>query len=93
LPEAKRYNIGVLSNFKSARSRGFAFVEFEDKDVAKIAADNMNGYLVYGRTLECRLIQDDEGLKVRSNKFKFIPYQKKFIEQKNAVIICRLYFI
>ncbi len=84
--EARRYYVSINLIVKSARSKGYAFVEFEDKDVAKIAAENMNGYMLYGRTLNCRLIQDDEGLKVKSHKFKFIPFQKRFIAEKNAVI-------
>lgn len=66
---------------------GFAFIEFKYKDVAKVAADAMNGYMFYGKKLVCRVIEDDQGMRVHTKKFKFIPFNKKFIEQKNAVII------
>jgi RNA recognition motif-containing protein len=64
---------------------GFAFVEFKYKDVAKVAAEAMNGYMFYGKKLVCRVIEDDQGMRVHTKKFKFIPFNKKFIEQKNAV--------
>jgi RNA recognition motif-containing protein len=72
---------------------GFAFVEFKDKDVAKIAADNMNGYMLYGRKLVTRLIEDDADMKVKSKKFKFIPFQKIFVAQKNKVVFLLVFLI
>lgn len=34
---------------KTARSKGFAFIEFEEKEVAKVAADAMQGYMMFGK--------------------------------------------
>ena len=41
---------------KSGRSRGYAFVEFDDLEVATIVAETMNDYLMYGRRLKCEVI-------------------------------------
>ncbi len=37
---------------KTGRSRGYAFVEFANKDVAAVAAETMHNYLMYGRVLQ-----------------------------------------
>jgi RNA recognition motif. len=66
---------------------GYAFIEFKNREVAKIAAENMNGYMLYGKKLDCRLIEDDPNLKVKSKRLKFIPFQKIFIAQKNRVCL------
>lgn len=45
---------------KSGRSRGYAFVEFDDKEVAAIVAETMNDYLMYGRRLKCKVVPNDQ---------------------------------
>lgn len=35
--------------------KGYAFVEFAISEVAKIAADTMNNYLMFGKLLKCKL--------------------------------------
>lgn len=52
---------------KSGRSKGYAFVEFEDKEVAEIVAETMNDYLMYGRRMKCEIIPKE---KVNENTFK-----------------------
>ena len=63
---------------KTARSKGYAFVEFEDKEVSKVAAESMNQYLMYGKFLDCRLLTDEEfhenQFKRSEKKFKFVPW-------------------
>eukprot|EP00330_Aristerostoma_sp_ATCC50986_P004810 CAMPEP_0114596214 /NCGR_PEP_ID=MMETSP0125-20121206/18180_1 /TAXON_ID=485358 ORGANISM="Aristerostoma sp., Strain ATCC 50986" /NCGR_SAMPLE_ID=MMETSP0125 /ASSEMBLY_ACC=CAM_ASM_000245 /LENGTH=71 /DNA_ID=CAMNT_0001798913 /DNA_START=71 /DNA_END=282 /DNA_ORIENTATION=- len=44
-------NLHLARSRKTARSKGFAFIEFKHKEVAKIAADSMNGYMMYGKKL------------------------------------------
>lgn len=41
---------------KTARSKGYAFLEFEEEGVAKIVADTMQGYLLFDKTLVCHLL-------------------------------------
>ena len=38
---------------KTTRSRGYAFIEFANKDVAAVVAETMDNYLMYGRVLQC----------------------------------------
>jgi nucleolar protein 15 len=71
--------VKLMRSKKSARSKGYGFVEFQDPEVAKIAATSMNGYMMYGRPLEVRYVEAGERNKfqlIRSDKkFKFVPWQ------------------
>ncbi|NXU68154.1 MK67I protein, partial [Horornis vulcanius] len=48
-------------------SKGYAFMEFESDDVAKIVADTMNNYLFSERLLKCQFLPPE---KVHENLFK-----------------------
>uniref|UniRef100_A0A8C3DRM0 Nucleolar protein interacting with the FHA domain of MKI67 n=1 Tax=Corvus moneduloides TaxID=1196302 RepID=A0A8C3DRM0_CORMO len=52
---------------KTGASKGYAFMEFESDDVAKIVADTMNNYLFSERLLKCQFIPPE---KVHENLFK-----------------------
>lgn len=41
---------------KTGKSRGYAFIQFEDDAVAKIVAETMNNYLMFERVLKCKFI-------------------------------------
>ena len=40
------------------KPKGYAFVEFRDSDVAKIAANSMNDYFMFGKRMSCKFIKD-----------------------------------
>ncbi|XP_066940671.1 uncharacterized protein [Macrobrachium rosenbergii] len=46
----------VVRSKLTGRSCGYAYVEFKDGVVAKIAAETMNNYLTYGKLIKCRLL-------------------------------------
>lgn len=76
-------------NRKTGKSRHYAFIEFESPEVAKIVAETMNRYMMFGRTLVCEYIEED---KVHPNMFRdcdkphrVIPWQKINREQHNKV--------
>ncbi|NWV64955.1 MK67I protein, partial [Malurus elegans] len=52
---------------KTGASKGYAFMEFESDDVAKIVADTMNNYLFSERLLKCQFVPPE---KVHENLFK-----------------------
>ncbi|NXH06960.1 MK67I protein, partial [Loxia leucoptera] len=52
---------------KTGASKGYAFMEFESDDVAKIVADTMNNYLFSERLLKCQFMPPE---KVHENLFK-----------------------
>lgn len=45
---------------KTGRSRGYAFVEFADHDVAKVVADTMSGYFLLEKRLVCHILPQDQ---------------------------------
>ncbi|KAM7314185.1 MKI67 FHA domain-interacting nucleolar phosphoprotein-like [Ixodes scapularis] len=47
------------ATLKTGRSRGYAFVEFLSEDVAKIAAETMDGYLLFNKILKCSVLPRD----------------------------------
>ncbi|XP_033899756.1 MKI67 FHA domain-interacting nucleolar phosphoprotein-like [Acipenser ruthenus] len=58
---------------KTGRSKGYAFVEFECDEVAKIVADTMNNYLLAERLLKCCFIPPE-----KVNPKLFIGSQTQF---------------
>ena len=34
---------------RTSRGKGYGFVEFEDRDIAKVAAQTMNGYYIFSK--------------------------------------------
>jgi len=52
---------------KSGKSKGYGFIEFEHAEVAKIAADTMNNYLMYEKLFKCKFIPPEN---VHKDTFK-----------------------
>jgi len=46
-------------NWKTGKSRHYAFIEFSDPKVAKIVAENMNGHIILNRILQCKYIEPE----------------------------------
>lgn len=67
-------------NKKSGNSKHYAFIEFKELEVAKIAAETMNNYLLMGHLLKVSLLDNEkihENLFIGANlKFRSIPYNK-----------------
>uniref|UniRef100_A0A8C8U9C0 Nucleolar protein interacting with the FHA domain of MKI67 n=1 Tax=Peromyscus maniculatus bairdii TaxID=230844 RepID=A0A8C8U9C0_PERMB len=72
---------GTINRFRLSRSkrtgnsRGYAFVEFESEDVAKIVAETMDNYLFGERLLSCKFLPPE---KVHKELFKQwnVPFQQ-----------------
>lgn len=45
---------------KNAASKGYAFIEFKEESVAKIVAETMHNYLLFGKKLVCHLVAKDK---------------------------------
>ena len=72
---------------KNGRSKGYAFIEFENPEVASIVARTMDNYILAGRVLVCHRVQKE---KIHSGMFpgngqvsRFRPMPRRLIA-KNA---------
>lgn len=74
-------------NKKTGHSKHYAFIEFESEEVAKIVADTMDNYLLFGHILKCSVVPESklhEKLWVGANrKFRKIPWAKINRERHN----------
>lgn len=81
--------VKLMRSKKTARSKGYCFVEFTDPEVAKIAAESMNGYIMYGRPLDVKYVENTRRNRfqlIRSDrKFKFVPWQVIYRNALNNV--------
>jgi len=50
----------ISRSAKNAKSKGYGFVEFEEESVAKIVAETMHKYMLFGKTLVCHLMTKDK---------------------------------
>jgi len=76
----------VSRSVKTARSRGYAFLEFAEAKVAEIASKAMNKYLMFGRELDVHLMDDvhKDMFKHGNRDWKFTPTRQIFRSKKNA---------
>ena len=58
---------------KTGRSVGYAFIEFEDEETARIAAATMNNYILFEKILKCEFVED----KKKYDRI-FLKWKKKF---------------
>jgi nucleolar protein 15 len=67
-------------NKKTGASKHFAFIEFANSEVAKIAAETMNSYLMFGHILKCSFVPTEqlhpEVWKGANKKYRIIPNTK-----------------
>ncbi|KAI5970159.1 NOP15 [Candida margitis] len=69
----------ILSrNKKTGKSKHFAYIEFESVEVAKIAAETMNNYLLFGHLIKCEYVENPhkDVFKNANRKFKVVPIHK-----------------
>merc|ERR1712241_1139724 len=53
-------NLRIGRSSKTGTSKGYAFVEFMFKDVAKIVAETMNNYLMFEKIIKCQLVPPEK---------------------------------
>jgi nucleolar protein 15 len=78
----------MARNRTTGASKHYAYIEFRHLAVAKIVAETMHNYLIFGRLLKCQLVEPEalhpEVFKGANRKFKVIPWQKISKAQHNA---------
>ena len=65
---------------RTGGSRGYAFLEFKDADVCSIAAESMDGYMMFGQRLVARVVsparQHPRLFSGADRKFRVLPRQE-----------------
>lgn len=73
-------NLRLSRNKTTGASKHFAFVEFESNEVAKIVAQTMDNYLMFGHILKCKYAPSEslhpDTWKGANKRFKKVPYNK-----------------
>lgn len=67
-------------NRKTGKSKHYAFVEFKDHQVAEVAAETMNNYLLYGHLLRTHVISPSQAHETlfegSLSSYKVVPWRK-----------------
>lgn len=79
--------VRVSRNKKTARAKHYAFLEFKDARVCRVAAEAMDGYILMERALKCRQVPPSvlhpETFKGANKRFKQIPWTRIARERHN----------
>ena len=78
----------MARNKRTGASKHYAYIEFRHEAVARIVAETMHNYLMFGRLLQCHIVPVDkvhpETFVGANRKFKVIPWKKISREAHNA---------
>lgn len=78
----------MARNKRTGASKHYAYIEFRHEAVARIVAETMHNYLMFGRLLQCHLVPVDkvhpETFVGANRKFKVIPWKKIARDAHNA---------
>ena len=81
-------NLRLARSIKTTNSKGYAFIEFADKEVAEIVAETMNNYILYGRVLKAEVMKPEqvhpEMFKNAGRRMKRVPRAKLEALRLNA---------
>lgn len=79
-------NTRLARNKKTGNTRHYGFIEFVNKDDAKIAQETMNNYLLMGHLIQVRLLPKGSKIeklyKYKHRSFQFAPVKKSTEELK-----------
>lgn len=80
-------NLKVSRNKKTAKAKHYGFIQFQSPEVAAIAAEAMNGYMLFTQKLMCHVLPKSkvhpEMFKGATRPFKKIPWQKLEAARQN----------
>ncbi|XP_037886375.1 uncharacterized protein LOC119635579, partial [Glossina fuscipes] len=87
------YVLGIYRYIYISGSKGYAFVEFRHPEVAQVAAETMNNYLMFQKVLNAAYIPPDEQkynyfrstirqVKTKSGKMKWVSSTTASIRRK-----------
>jgi nucleolar protein 15 len=74
----------ISRNKRTGASKHYGFIEFRHASVAKIAAETMHNYLLFGHLLQCKIIPNNlvhsDTFKGANRKFRPIPKKLSVLE-------------
>ncbi|CAM9768671.1 unnamed protein product [Chrysoparadoxa australica] len=77
----------VARSKKTAKAKGYAFVEFASSQVAQIVAETMDGYFLYDKQLQCHVIPREKVhprmFDGAEKRFKAIPWHQINAQKHN----------
>lgn len=80
----------LARNKRTGASKHYAYLEFRHEAVARIVAETMHNYLMFGRLLQCHLVPVDrlhpETFVGANRRFRVIPWKKIAREAFNAEV-------
>eukprot|EP00825_Cyclidium_porcatum_P037107 TRINITY_DN4032_c0_g1_i2.p1 TRINITY_DN4032_c0_g1~~TRINITY_DN4032_c0_g1_i2.p1 ORF type:complete len:351 (+),score=122.93 TRINITY_DN4032_c0_g1_i2:177-1229(+) len=89
-------NIMVVRSKKTARIKGYGFIQFEYPEIATIAAQSMNGHMILQKVLQCHVLDENQHNPFDSKlnkEFKFINwkkiYQAKINKEKDSTELAK----
>ena len=77
----------LARSVKTGNCKGYGFIEFESKEVAEIAAETMNNYLMFNKILKCHVIPKEKLHKMTFKNAKkplFIKIKSRYRRKFNA---------
>lgn len=63
-------NVRLCRSHRTGQSKGYGFIEFENPEVAKIAAETMDNYLMFKKRLEAKFVPANKMMKMRIHSTK-----------------------
>lgn len=78
--------VKVARSRKTARAKGYAFVQFRYPEVAQIVAETIDGYMLMGKVLVANVLNPGHKnpfVFATSKEFKFINWKRLFMKEKN----------
>ncbi|XP_065216025.1 uncharacterized protein LOC135842473 [Planococcus citri] len=79
--------VRIPKSTRTGKYRGYAFVEFMYPDVAKIAAETMNNYLMYKRVIKAKYLPAEEqkpyAIRFPAFKVPLTVRRKRFLRQRS----------
>ncbi|KJH41712.1 hypothetical protein DICVIV_12306 [Dictyocaulus viviparus] len=83
----KVVRVRVARSVKTGNFKGWAYVGFADKDVAEIAVETMNGYLMFEKRLSCRLMDPKDIPKSMKSGPRLVPPPRMLERAKKHALL------
>jgi nucleolar protein 15 len=80
----KVVNVRVARSSRTAKSKGYGWVQFKSLDVAAIACKTMHGYMLFRKKLDCKILTPQQvtaGKLFRNSRRRMLPSRRPAIHK------------